>query len=201
MSFSYLQLRTAVLNSGTNYVTSETAGRFVNSALTEIYTAEPWPFLEATTTLATPANISDLGRVLSINTSDGTSLRYAPRGRLTDQGFVLSTQGSPTNWYFEGTTIQAYPASTGLLTIRYIRLPVPLLADGDLMALPDQHVQLVIDGALIHAMKEDEAFDEAAALRQEFNVAIENLRQFYSQRSFDSDFIIVTDAAENAWGF
>lgn len=178
-------------------VTDTRAYWMINTAHAELCDLYPWPFLETTTALAAPATITDVKHVLSVNASNGASLVYIDRKALALRGVTFTdTSATPDAWYWEDhDTLTTYPVATGLVTIRYIKAPV-ILAAGDPILIPDRWRNVLVDAAMVRVYLDDDSFELAAPLRQEYDRAVQSMVATYFNRQSQTERIVVTEP----WG-
>lgn len=192
MATTLLQLRTELYARGYDYLSPARANWFINAAYSELAATHPWYWLEATTTQAAPVNLSDVGRIVSVNDSaDNRHLAYVDRSQLVGDGLDLTTAGTASSWYWDGNTVNVYPTTGNTVTIHYIKAPSLLVSDSDTIDLPEQYRDVVIDGAVIRALKDSDNYAEVAALRQEWDRQVQTL--YMMQRQYEPRFIQVTN--------
>jgi hypothetical protein len=69
----------------------------------------------------------------------------------------------------ENNTITVWPgSSTDSVTVRYIKIPTQLSADGDEPVIPTRYQDLIVTGAVIQAKLDNDEIEEAIALKQNF---------------------------------
>lgn len=174
------ELQTEFYSRGFDYMEDSTASqtrakRWLNQAYLELCEMYDWPFLEASTTGTSNITISDLGKVLSvIDSTNYTVVPYLDRREVLRISTDLTTTGVASVWYLEGsTTLKTYPVSTSTLTIRYISVPTELSSSSDSPVVPARFQDLIVDGAVIKAYKDNDDAQAAAALRQEYDRSLQ----------------------------
>ncbi len=69
------------------------------------------------------------------------------------------------------------PLSTNVvLTMDYIRQPVPMVRDSDVCEIPDQYKEIITRGTLLRVMEQNEDYGEAASERQIVNALITSFK-------------------------
>jgi hypothetical protein len=71
------------------------------------------------------------------------------------------TRGRPTYFYRDSqTSIKVYPANTSIsLSVRYCKAPADLTGT-DTPIVPADYHDLIVDGAVLYAKKDDDTFDQ-----------------------------------------
>jgi hypothetical protein len=115
-----------------------------------------WPYLQASTTGTAPLTISDLRTVEHVSSVGGLlSLQPATRTWLRDQYVDLTVTGTPIFYYFIGSQINVYPASTSTtLTVDYLKVVADLSAGADVPLIPDRFRMAIVHYAAA-AARED----------------------------------------------
>lgn len=151
------------LNDGGTGVTR--AKRWINDAAHGIDDLEPWIYLQASTTGVAPLTVSDLGRIESVvDVANLRSLAYLDRRDLTDLYGDINRTGRP-NYYVVtgGTVVTTYPTSTSTtLTVRYLKVPADLSANGDTPAMPDRFRMGIVEHAVAQALRDVNNYEGAA---------------------------------------
>lgn len=138
---TFAELKAAVLARGFNRLTDGQRGEYVNSAITEVDGAYPWPYRLTTTSGTAPLTVSTLGEIDSVeNTTQDYQLEPVPRKLLLDWYGDLSRTGSPqfyfVNWSAGSQTVTTYPTNSDSLSVRHYAIPTALSAAGDTPAAP-----------------------------------------------------------------
>lgn len=200
MAMNYSALVAEAQARGFDDLTTTRMGRYVNQAYKSICNRAAWPFLRATTTGTAPLTISDLRAVLNVvDTTTNAKLYHADRRHLIESvDTLLTTTGTPTYWYQESrTVIKVYPANTtDTLSVHYLKVPATLTGT-DSHLIPEEFEDLIIDGAVIRAYKDDDRLDDAATLSQFFNEGLREMMDALLSRNHDGpDYIIQTNTYE-----
>lgn len=165
-------VRTEFLARGFDELDPTTRGnRAVNDAYAWLCKKALWPFLEATATGAAPLTVADIGVLMSVtDTANGNNpLHWKDRRTLVEMYGDLTTTGVPMWFYIEGgNVVKTYPVG-GTLAVRYHRNPSKLVADADVLLVPDGWVQLVIDRACYRGELDRGNYAAATALRVEIS--------------------------------
>jgi len=201
---TFLEMLTELYARGFDYLNQDDAGRtrakrWLNESYEELASAEPWPFLEATTSGTAPLTISDLGDVIYVEdtTSDNRLHLLDVRGVVDDDPDV-DDQGTPEGYYLDGiSTLRVWPANSSVtVSVRDTKVPGELSADGDEPLVPSRFQGLIVDGAVIRAYTDSDNFESAAALQQQVDVRLLKMTDALFSRSFDSQFVVRTGEHE-----
>ena len=200
MAMNFAALLDEVNDRGYNYISDTRLGRYVNQSYKSICNRAAWPFLRATTTGTAPLTISDLRAVLNVvDTTTNAKLYHADRRHLIESvDTSLTTTGTPTYWYQESrTVIKVYPANTtDTLSVHYLKVPATL-SGTDAHLIPDEFEDLIIDGAVIRALKDNDELDAAASLQQFYNEGLREMMDALLSRAHDGpNYIIQTNTYE-----
>lgn len=163
----------------------------LNEAYFDIVTREPWPFLEATTTIVVPngesqitnnSNISpqltNVNAVLSfIDTTNGVVM-MPERGDTIEKNYKVNNVNTyPEFYYFVGEDMFIYPAADGQTTYRlfYTRTPVAATTSSDVFLIPARHHSIIVYGALVKAFLVNDD-PQAAAFQNMFESRYQQMR-------------------------
>lgn len=168
MDFTTLQ--TEVFARGYDYLNDGGAGlarakRWINQSYLELCTRASWPFLKATTTGTAPLTIADLRAVLSVvDTTNVQQLFSVDRRWLMSVDPAL-TSGTPTSYYLESATqIKVWPVQAVSLSVNYLKTPAQLSAGGDTPLVPDEWCDVIVDGAVLKAEKDNDQYDQLLSI-------------------------------------
>ena len=154
---------------------SARVGRWVNQAYQDICARADWPFLEADSSGTAPLTISDLRSVLSVTDTTAKNLLTGVDRRilLANVDTDLTTTGTPAYWYQTSrTAVKVYPANTtNTIAVHYVKTPATL-SGTDAHLIPAEFEELIVDMATIKAYKDNDNFENAAALSQFANEQI-----------------------------
>lgn len=197
-SQTFLELQTEFYARGYDYLAQDLAGqtrakRWLNESYLELCELADWPFLEADITGTAPLTITDLRQILSVRDSTNkTQLWGDDRRTMLDRFEDLTITGTPTQFYLEASILKVYPANTSAsLQVRYVAIPTALSVDADKPVIPNQYQYLIIDGAVIRAMKDSDNFNGVAVLRAEYDVGVGRMMQTYLNRNLHNpDYIV-----------
>lgn len=197
-SQTFAELQTEFYARGYDYLAQDQAGqtrakRWLNEAYLELCELADWPFLEGDITGAAPLTITDLRQVLSVtDATNKAQLWGADRRTLLDNYSDLTLTGTPTQFYLEGSILKVYPASTTVtLSVRYLGIPVALSGATDKPVVPNQYQYLIIDGAVLRAMKDSDNFSGAKALQEHYDMGVGRMAQTYLARNLHNpDYIV-----------
>ena len=200
MAMTFADLIDEVNDRGFDYLSDTRLGRYVNQSYKSICNRGAWTFLRTTTTGTAPLTISDLRAVLNVvDTTTNAKLYHADRRHLIESvDTSLTTTGTPTYWYQESrTVISVYPANTtDTLSVHYLKVPATLTGT-DAHLIPDEFEDLIIDGAVIRALKDNDELDAAASLTQFYNEGLREMMDALLSRNHDGpNYIIQTNNYE-----
>jgi hypothetical protein len=202
-SRTLLQLTDELAARGYDYLPTSRRRQFVNDALAELSESFPWPFLEGSYTGIVPVNMGTVAgvnyarSVQSVNdVTSGKSLPFIERTVLAKQGVNFGLTGTPDVWYWQGTQLRTYPATTGNVVVEFLGATKELTADTDTLEAPMQFHALIIDGAVIRALQDDDNYTEVQAARLDWDRRYGQLVASYAGRQVEPRFIMVTD---NDW--
>lgn len=175
-----LQVRTEFLARGFDDIDDGShvrVHRFINDAYAWIVKKALWPWRETTASGVAPLTIADLGQIGSVtDTANGNrKLHWADRRDLVTRYGDLTTTGSPWSYYIEGgNVVKTYPVG-GTLSVRYWKDAATLAADVDILIVPDEWVQLVIDRACYRGSIDTQDWSAAGTLKAEVNEALADM--------------------------
>lgn len=168
----------------------------LNDAYYDVCSREPWPFLEARTTLTTTAAQDTITgfpadfRAAITLTIPSASQALEPR-RLDDFQKRFAGQetnsGTPYVYYFIGSTMHLWPVpdSTYTMTLNYIKTPTALSALTDTPIVPVQHHRVIVLGALVTLYNMEDDPDLAAVFKQQFEQRLQTMREDAWKRQYD----------------
>lgn len=200
-----LQLTDELANRGYDYLSTPRRRQFVNDSLAELSDAFPWPFFEGSYTGVPPVNMGTLAginysrSIQSVNdATTGQPLPFIERTVLSKMGVNFAETGTPSFWYWQGSQIKTYPATTGSVYIEFIGATKELTSDADVIEAPMQFLALVVDGAVIRGLQDDDNYAEIQPARADWDRRFGQLVTAYSARQIEPRFIIVTDPEYNS---
>ena len=182
MATTFDELRDELYARGYTYLDNAAAsrlraGRWINQAYNELCAEERWPFLLTTANGAAPLAVADVRWVLSVTDTVGQRvLAPLPEAELSADMTVLATTGSPIWFYLDNTTIRTYPVG-GTLAVRYYKKPALLSADGDQVVVPDEWVNLIVDGAVRRAANDNDDPQSARTAEAERILGLDSMRR------------------------
>lgn len=161
-------MRTEVQARGYEYLSTTRANQFLNWAYKEVARYMPWPFLETSATGASPLTITDLGSILSVTGSlSDVPLARADRRQILIGDDDLSEIGTPALYWMENLTVNVWPSSaTDTVTVQYIKVPPDMAIDADVPVIPADYHELIVDGAVLRAQKDNDNYDSYQITRQ-----------------------------------
>jgi hypothetical protein len=138
--------------------------RFINRGYQQLCEEEDWPFLNAQATGAAPLAIDDLRSVTSVVNAAGVQLEERSLSWVLDENPALDQAGSGVYFWQDSTTVNVWPSDPQPVTVRYTLTPPVLAATGDQPVVPDRYRLLIVDYAVIQALRDRSNFQEAQAL-------------------------------------
>lgn len=175
MSDTFADLKTELAARGTDYLEPGRPERFLNRGYQMLCEEYPFDFLKKTVTAQTaPLALTDLREIVYVAdaTSDAELFELDER-RVSYLDPDSSETGTATYWYLAGDTLKVYPADTGAsLTVRYVYVPAELSAAGDEPVVPQRYRNLIVDAAYYLALKDNDEFDSAAALKALYDAEV-----------------------------
>jgi hypothetical protein len=181
-----------VVDRGWDYIKTARIERFVNRSYQRLCARMAWPFLEETTTGTSPLAVTDLRHVLSVSAEE--PLDYIDRRQLVANDADLSGTGSAQWWYLEGGSLKVYPADTATITVRYLKKPADLSGTDEPLIPSDFH-DLIVDGAVVLCLKDDDEYGEARELEADLERGIAEMAHALMNRNYqDADSVQRTGA-------
>lgn len=188
---TFAELRTEFFARGFSYLNDAGAGlvrakAFTNMGYRDLVECEPWPWRETTAspTTAPITSITDLGDLISVSTATGT-LPLVDGEELRETDALLTQTGTARYVWIDGaSTIRTWPvdASTSL-TVRYRKTSTDMSGDSDTPSLvPTRWQPLIVDFAVIRALRDKSNYAEAAAVRQGIEEDLDRMRETYFDR-------------------
>jgi hypothetical protein len=179
----------------------------LNDTLWDIYSREPWPFLEKEATLhfdgssAAPTDQpSDFRAVTDlVRGSDGGPVGHIRMDELKKQfGTDLVSVGVPVYFYFRKNALRLWkvPASSETAILGYIHTP-PAITDASAdsaILLPTQHARAAVLGTLYKLYDLEDDPELAVRFQQQYEARIQSMRADVWTLQFDRpDHIQVID--------
>ncbi len=137
---------------------TDRAKRWVNQSYQELCSLEAWPFLRTTASGPAPLSLPLFGRMIRVvdtSFSGGNRLLESDEDMVAEFNPVLTLTGTPRYYYMtydsSGPLLNVYPVSTSTLTVAYSQNPTPLVADADILLVPNQFIDIVVLGAMRRA--------------------------------------------------
>lgn len=172
-------MRTEVQARGFSHVTSTYIDRWINLTMQDVNNRYPWPYLETSTSGASPVTVSDLGHVLTVNDiTDRIPLQWRDIRILKEYSPALSDTGNPRFWYRDGTAsnvIRTYPVNANTIEIRYHKTAADLAADGSSPLMPTAFHYILVEGACMRAYRRANELAAAADAAGEVEVGISKM--------------------------
>lgn len=187
-------LKTELSDRGFSYLSDTRLGQYVNWGYQEINDADHWPYRRTTATGAAPLTVSDLGVIDSVvNTANGNSpLRPSTAYDLAMAYGDLTTTGTPTYYYVDGSQVKTYPVG-GTLLVGYFKAPADL-ASSDTPLVPTRFHRAIVDAAASMAYRDADNFEAAEALHQHVEREVNLMRASYVQHVGPRQGVTLTEA-------
>jgi hypothetical protein len=113
------------------------------------------------------------GRLLSSISYQELDSRYPERGA----SYPSST---PEYLTFVGSAIELFPAPSTVgsnnIVITYIARPATLVADGDVLEIPDQYYEAILNFCLMRAKEQDQDWSASNIYRDKFETELSEIR-------------------------
>jgi hypothetical protein len=176
--------RTELRERGFDYLSDSRCNHFLNTALTEIEDAFPWPWLEDTATGTAPLTITDLKQPLYVVDTDGQrELLSIPYRDLVIDDPTLAATGEPSYWSLDGLdTVVVYPTRSVSLTVRYIKTSPVLQDAADEPLIPERYHGVWVDRAVVEALKDSDNHDAANTLLADVGRRVEQMCSVFADR-------------------
>lgn len=192
----FTDLRDEFFARGTEYLEEDAEGiaradRWLNQAYREICGLHAWPFLEATASGPAPLVIPTLRRIRYVRLTDKPwfYLGATTEEDLIGDGIDLTAEGFSSVYYVTGgNTVHVAAISSDSIDVGYITRIAPL-SGTDVPIFDEEYHLLIVDRAMIKAYHDNEDFDSAAALREEFNSEIQAMAEDYQVYTRDVFYI------------
>lgn len=179
----------------------------IQAALRSILVRKPWPFLEATKTLAfdgtnpfPTTSTSDMRAVMKIMDLSASTPRRVRFQRTDDmeEQFLLTTAGTPYYYYFVGSQLRIYqiPSATQTLYLRYLRT-APVITENTTEAgllLPPEGHEALEFRTVANLADLDDDNDVAARFEAKAENAIAQMTEaLIAQQHDQADYVHVLD--------
>jgi hypothetical protein len=193
------QIRAEVQDRGYNYLPTSRIDLWIKQTYEWVCSVQPWPFLEATIAGAAPLDIPDLSQILYV-AGPNTGLDGADLRDILDADPALTETGTATNWYLEGNTVKIWPAEAGVaISVRYIKQP-PALTDLDSPLLPSAYHEILVDGAVLRGLKDNDEYDTAQALQAVIDMQVEGMKVAILNRNYQNPTSLVQSGDPEDYG-
>lgn len=188
MALDFQAMQTELYSRGFDYLSDGGAGvtrakRWLNDAMHSIDDLEPWIYLQAVTTGTAPVTVSDLGRIESVvDVANLHALTYLDRRDLTDSYGDITRAGRPEYYVVTGgTSVTTYPTSSSIvLTVRYLKVPADLSANGDTPAMPDRFRMAIVERAVAQAYRDVSNWEGAAQAQAASDLIVQRMLEWHT---------------------
>lgn len=177
---------------------------FANRRQRAIINRHRWRFMRVTTTVAAVAGTSTYNQPTSPVVHHLESIRLATTGQnsyelrwvpdeellqIASENSASAYNSVPAIWSdVTVSTFQVFPAPAvaGTFTIRYLKNPTDLAADGDVPDIPSEYLDVLVAGISADIAKRERRFDAAAAFEADFEALLDQMRSQYEIRQVQS---------------
>lgn len=184
---TYEELTNEVIARGFDYLTKSRVELFVTRAYQKLEAKYPWPWREATKEGVAPLEIKDLRDVLSVaSTTQERPIYGQTRQWLAERYPNLEEAGEPLWWWLDNVTLRVFPTSTSAnISVRYAKKPETLMTKAE-PTMPSEWHGLIVDLAVVECLKDNDAYDEAQALKEAVNADFQEMVAAELQRDLQS---------------
>jgi hypothetical protein len=147
-----------------------------------------WPWREGTKEGVAPFEIKDLRGILSVENTTAQSTIYGQsRQWLAEHYPDLEESGSPAWWWLDSLTLRIFPTSTSEnISVRYLKRPEKLTASTE-PAMPPEWHYLIVDLAVIDALKNNDQYDTARELKESVEADLQQMVAAELKRDLQSN--------------
>lgn len=181
------EARTELAGRGFDYLEASRVNTFLNDAKNTFEDAYPFPWLETSTSGASPLTIADLKQVLYVvDSTNNQELVGVAASQVVAEldPSITTTTGAPDVWWLDGEeTIRTYPTTAVTLSVRYVKESPELSADSDTPLIPARYHQTWVDIAVIRAYMDSDNFVAALGLKQIVDVTLSQIITRYASRN------------------
>lgn len=168
------ELKAELQARGFDYIPEARLGRWINRGYQRLCEENQWPFLRASTTgtADTPIEVSDLRQIIEvIDTDNGRAISGEDERAIRRIDPNLTRYGNPEAWFLTNNEITVWPAegSSASILVQYLKVPATLVSSTDTPIVPDRYHNLIVDAAVILALRDDEEWEQAAALKSQYD--------------------------------
>ena len=179
----------------------------LNESYFDIVTREPWPFLEALSTIVVPSgqsqitnnalvvpNPTNVNSVLSFIDTSNNIVMTPERVDVIEKSYFLSLDTNVSSvYYFLGDELMVYPASSGsTYRLLYTKTPVAATTTSDTFYIPSRHHSIIVYGALVKAFLVNDD-PQAAVFQNMFEARYQQMRSDLWMNQYDrTDRVFVT---------
>lgn len=171
----------------------------LNESYFDIVTREPWPFLEALSTIVVPGgqeqitnnalvvpNPTNVNSVLSFIDTSNNIVMTPERVDVIEKAYFLSLDTNVSSvYYFLGDELMVYPASSGsTYRLLYTKTPVAATTTSDTFYIPSRHHSIIVYGALVKAFLVNDD-PQAAVFQNMFEARYQQMRNDLWMNQYD----------------
>ena len=202
------QARAELQSRGLGMLSDSRSNQFLNDGYHEFNEYSAWPWLHKTTTGTAPLAIADLREALYVvDTTLQCELQGVDVRDVVDADPAQVSTGYPLYYYVDessGTpTVKLWPTTaTDTLSVRYLRVPADLSADGDTPVFPARYASLWVTLAQARALSQSQSdVSIAQQVKQAAYQDLQNAADLYLDRTHDSpqQQVMTSDADSTIW--
>jgi hypothetical protein len=193
------EIRAEVRARGYDYLPDSRIDLWIQQTYLWVCSLYPWPFLETTASGPAPLTITDLSQILHV--SDGTQILDGRDQRdILDHDPGLTVAGTPAAWYLEGEDIHIWPADPATeIRVRYIREPAELV-DNTSPLFPAAYHEILVDGAVLRGLKDNDEYDAASSLQGVLDMAVDGMKEAMLQRNYQNPTVMIQSRDVDDYG-
>lgn len=155
---------------------ADRAGEWINQGQDDLCLEDDWPFLVVTVQDTPPISLGDVREILSVESAT-TSLVETDRQDLVNADPGLTQTGTANAFWRDGSNLNVYPGDTGTFTVRYLTVPPDMVADTDEPIVPPKWRRLIVEYAVMRALRDRSNFQEAQAVYDALQVDLNRMRE------------------------
>jgi hypothetical protein len=173
---SLAELTQEVLARGFQYETTATIESSIQRHYQRLEARYNWPWREGTKEGVAPFEIKDLRGILSVENTTAESAIYGQsRQWLAEHYPNLEESGSPAWWWLDNLTLRVFPTSTSEnISVRYLKKPEKLTTSAE-PAMPSEWQYLIVDLAVVDALKNNDEYSVARELKEEVEADLQRM--------------------------
>ena len=185
------ELKAELQARGFDYIPEARLSRWINRGYHRLCEEYQWPFLRETYsgTAGTPLEVADLRQIIEvIDTDNNRPLSGEDERAIRRIDPALSRSGNPEAWFLTNNTLTIWPAqgSTASILVQYLKVPTNLSSSTDTPVVPERYHNLIVDAAAILALRDDEEWEQAAALKAQYDEEVSHMASNLLNRNYQN---------------